>query len=98
MKFLNLQQLLEIPQNIGLKQLIDIEALKEFFLPVLQILGGIAGLWIIFMIVSIILNIRRTRRVFMTYRNTEKIENKLGEIEQKIENLETKIDKISEKN
>ena len=88
MEFLNLQQLSEI---------VDIEAIKQFLLPVLRILGGVVGLWIIFMIVSTALNIKRTKRVFLTYKNTEKIENKLEKIEEKIENLETKIDKIFEK-
>ncbi len=101
MKFLNLQQQLlnniEIPQGIDIKQLIDIEPIKQFLLPVLQILGGVVGLWIIFMIISTVLNIRRTKRVFLTYRTTEKIENKLEKIDEKIENLETKINKILEK-
>ena len=98
MKFLNLQQfLIEIPQGIDIRQLIDIEPIKQFLVPVLQILGGIVGLYILFMIISTIFNVRRTKRVFMTFGNTEKIKNKLEKIEEKIENLEVKINKILEK-
>ena len=80
-----------------IRQLTEIEVIREFLVPILQVLGGVVGLWIIFMIISTILNIRRTKRVFLTYKNTEKIENKLEKIEEKIEKLETKIDKIFEK-
>ena len=80
-----------------IEQLTEIPAIGQFLISILQILGGIVGLWIIFMIVSTILNVKRTKRVFLTYKNTEKIKNKLENIENRIENIEVKINKISEK-
>ncbi len=80
-----------------IEQLTEIPAIGQFLISILQILGGIVGLWIIFMIVSTILNVKRTKRVFLTYKNTEKIKNKLENIENRIENVEVKINKISEK-
>ena len=83
--------------DIIIKELIENPATAQFLTPILQILGGLAGLSIIFMIISVVLNVKRTKMVFLAYGNTEKIKNKLKEIENRIENIEVKINKISEK-
>jgi len=61
--------------------------LYERLSPIIQIIGGLLGLYIIYLIISYITSIIRNKRIKITYYNTKEIIKKLDKIEDKLDKI-----------
>jgi len=56
--------------------------------PILAIIGGLIGIYIIYLIINYISSYKKNRRIKITYKNSKKILEKLEAIEKKLDKLE----------